>query len=99
MKYRVVISDEVLEEVESFLDFLDEQFQEPEIAIRWWEKSLEKISTLTIMPRRCPYAPQNEGTELELRVLIVGNGLFMFHVDDETHTVHVVEFRHARRAE
>ena len=38
MKYRVIIHDDALRAVEDFLDYISEVEQQPQNAIRWWQK-------------------------------------------------------------
>lgn len=93
-KYRVIITDEALEQARAHLRYIAEDRRLPLIAERWWEKALDLVSRLGTYPRRCPYAPENLLSRHELRMLVVDNCLFVFHVDEESDSVLVVRFRH-----
>ncbi len=97
MTYRVLIADDALDAVRTFLDYIAVTQQMPLTAARWWEKALARVETLRFMPRRCPLAPENKFSDHELRMLIVDHCLFIFDVDDGTRTVRVAKFRHAAR--
>lgn len=94
MKYRVIIHGDALRAVEDFLDYISEVEQQPQSAIRWWQKALKKVDSLEFMPHRCPFAPENVYSENELRMLIIDRCLFIFHIDEQARSVQVVKFRH-----
>ena len=95
MTYRVLVSNDALDAVRAYLDYIAVSQQMPLTAARWWEKALARVETLRFMPRRCPLAPENELSDYELRMLIVNHCLFIFNIDDATRTVRVVKFRHS----
>ena len=94
MTYRVLVSDEALDAVRAYLDYIAVSQQLPLTAARWWKRALARVETLRSMPRRCPLAPENKFSDHELRMLIVNHCLFIFNIDDATRTVRVVKFRH-----
>ena len=49
------------------------------------------------MPGRCAFAPENEFREYEVRKMNAGADLLLFTVDDDTHTIWAIGFRHGRR--
>jgi len=93
-KYRVTISDQVLDGVRDYLNFIAEDQGAPLTAVRWWEKALEKIFSLEQMPHRCPFAPENETEKLPIRMLIVDRCLFLFTIDEELSVVRILKLRH-----
>jgi len=90
-----LVTDDALDAVRGFLDFIAVTQQMPLAAARWWEKALARVETLRFMPQRCPLAPENHFSNHELRMLIVDPCLFIFNIDDATRIVRVVKFRHA----
>ncbi|MEN1679694.1 MAG: type II toxin-antitoxin system RelE/ParE family toxin [Planctomycetota bacterium] len=92
--YRVTISDEALEGVERYLDYIEEQSGTSRVAARWWEKALAGIFSLETMPHRCPLAPEDEFAERTIRVLIVDKFLFLYTIDEEDSVVRVLDCRH-----
>jgi len=97
MKYRVVITDNALSDVEAFLDYLIDDQQSPLIAKRWWKKALAKVSTLTTFPHRCLLPPENALRDYTIRALGVDSHLFLYRVDDDKLLVEVFGFRHGSR--
>jgi plasmid stabilization system protein ParE len=92
--YRVIISDAALEGVREFLHYLAVEQQAPLTAQRWWDKALARVLSLDRMPHRCPLAPENEFTDLTIRMLIVDRCLFLYTVDEDARVVRVLKFRH-----
>ncbi len=94
MNYRVVISEETLDQVERFLDYIEFVQQAPLIASRWWRKALSQIRSLKDFPHRCPYAPENDKRDYEVRMMIVDRCLFLYNVNDQDRVVRILAFRH-----
>ncbi|MEM6331189.1 MAG: hypothetical protein AAF790_13195 [Planctomycetota bacterium] len=95
--YRVVITDEAVGQARAYLWHIAVEQEMPLTAARWWRKADAMIQTLSTIPNRCPYAPENEHSRYELRMLLVDECLFVFHVDEETRSVWVVRFRHGKQ--
>ncbi len=95
MKYRVIITDGALDDVEKFLNYLEFDQGSPLTAVRWWRKALGKVNTLRSMPHRCPMPPENDLRDYTIRALVVDSHLFLYRVDEETRSVEVFGFRHA----
>lgn len=92
--YRVRLSDEALAAAEAYLRYIDQEQGEPLAAWRWWQKATEAIGSLSRMPDRCPPAPENEHTELTIRMLRVDRCLFLFTVEEDSAVVQILKFRH-----
>lgn len=69
--YRVILTDEALDQAFEFIRYIAEQAQSLTPAERWWTKAQDKLATLESFPHRCPYAPENDRSKYELRMLIV----------------------------
>lgn len=95
--YRITISDETLEGVENYLDYITEQTGLPGIAARWWEKAVECIFSLEKMPHRCPKAPEDAFEQRTIRMMIVDRFLFLFTVNEEQGVVRILDCRHSSR--
>ena len=50
--------------------------------------------SLSRLPHRCPYAPENGQRGYPVRVLRVDRCLFSYTVDEAAKTVRVIAFRH-----
>ncbi len=94
MNYRVIITDGALADVERYLNYLEFDQELPATAVQWWERALEKLETLRLMPHRCPRPPEDKLRDFTIRALIVGQHLFLYRIDEESRAVEVFGFRH-----
>lgn len=94
MRYRVIITDGALADVEAFLDYLAVERSIPLTAERWWRKALGKIETLSTFPHRCPKAPENTLRDYTIRAMIVDSHLFLYRIKEVEQVVEVFAFRH-----
>lgn len=100
MKYEIEISS--LAESEADQAFLwMVQTSSSEKARDWYQGLLKAIFSLTIMPKRCVLARENEHFSQEIRQLLYGKGknsyriLFTILEDREFPTVRILHIRHA----
>ncbi len=94
MLYRVVVSQEVFDRLEAFVDYIAIEQQAPLNAERWLRKAWQHIQTLKTFPNRCPKAPEDKQFDFTVRMLIVDRCLFLYTVDEEKREVQVFGFRH-----
>ncbi len=93
-QYKVVITDDALEQARKYLLYRAIDQQQPETAAKWWHKALNAIETLSSFPHRCGYADENQWSDNELRALRVDLCLFIYRVDEDDRKVEIVKFRH-----
>jgi len=67
----------------------------PQRAEVWLDGALDLIETLADFPRRCPLAPEDGDSDVEIRQLMYGDYRILFTVDDQIVTVFHV--RHGAR--
>jgi len=65
--------------------------------LRWAGRVYSAIDTLQTLPRRYGFAPEQVYVDYELRALVIGDYLALYHVDDLSMTVRVLGFRHGAR--
>ncbi|NOZ38702.1 MAG: type II toxin-antitoxin system RelE/ParE family toxin [Planctomycetes bacterium] len=94
MTYRLIVSLEAFEALDSFVDYIAVDQQSPLNAERWLAKALKSLRSLRKFPHRCPPAPENDQYIHTIRMLIVDRCLFVFRVDEEAKAVRVLDFRH-----
>ena len=94
MKYRLIISDETIDQLRQFLDYIEFEQQAPIAASRWAKKVLVKLRSLKKFPHRCPFAPENEDRDYEIRMMIVDRCLFLYNVNEQDRVVRILTFRH-----
>ncbi len=97
MTYRVIITDDALNDARRFLTYIAVDKQSPEIARHWWIKALKAIDSLDFMPQRCPYALENRLSEQVIRALLIDPCLFLYRIDEENKTVRILRMRHGRQ--
>ena len=66
-------------------------------ALKWFEKLLEKISSLRDLPYRCARASEDELLRIGLRQLVYGRYRILFVVDESEMTVKVLRVRHGAK--
>jgi plasmid stabilization system protein ParE len=100
MKYRIEISS--VAEAEADHAFLRlSQVTSLSQASRWYSGLIQAIESLSEMPRRCPFARENQYFSQEIRQLLYGRGrnsyrvLFTILEEQDVATVRVLHIRHA----
>ncbi len=95
MIYRIIVSKEVFQLLDSYVDYIAVEKQSPVNAERWFQKAWSRIQTLKTFPHRCPPAPEDSQFNFMVRMLIVDRCLFTYMVDEEHKVVRVFGFRHS----
>lgn len=68
----------------------------PRAAESWMAALYDAVHSLESMPRRCPLAGElSEAAGFAIHCLTIGSHSVFFRVNDETHIVDVLRFRHA----
>ncbi len=100
MKHRVEISS--VAEAEADTAFLRlSQSTSPAQASKWYSGLLKAIESLSLMPKRCALARENEHFSQEIRQLLYGRGrnlyriLFTLLETEEASTVRILHVRHS----
>ena len=107
MNYDIEFTDVADMEIQNILIWI--MGRSPDYADRWQEGLEISINSLTIMPGRCPLAPENNEFDVEVRQLLYGVYRILFMLadaddDGESDTVRILHARHGaqqhlRRAE
>lgn len=97
-EHPIVFAPTAQQDLESILAWLEENA--PEKVVEWIESLKADIDTLSIMPERCPYAPENGlwGNE-ELRQLIFQKYSSKYRIIFTVHAdrVRILNIRHGAR--
>ncbi len=98
MDFRVELSDQAQRDIAAIYDWLQSQ-QAGDAGARWFLALRTAIASLATLPSRCPLAPENPDSPVELRQLLYGRKphiyRILFAIEDDT--VHVLHIRHGRR--
>jgi plasmid stabilization system protein ParE len=91
VKYKVVFRAEARDEAVEAASYIAEQGS-PAAARRWFAGPEQAVRSLSVMPRRCKAAPeQNAFPLIELRQLAYKSHRLLFTIRDrEVHVLHVV---------
>ncbi|HNY41350.1 MAG TPA: type II toxin-antitoxin system RelE/ParE family toxin, partial [Bryobacteraceae bacterium] len=79
MAYEVLVSDEALGDLDAIVGFIKEQGS-PDAARNWLQSILETIGSLSVMPSRCPLAPEAADLGDPVRLLLHGRRNRMFQI-------------------
>jgi plasmid stabilization system protein ParE len=98
MDFRVELSDRAQADIAEIYDWLRLQ-QAGEAGERWFVTLRAAIASLTTLPSRCPLAPENRDSPVEVRQLLYGRRphvyRIVFAIDRDV--VQVLHIRHGRR--
>ncbi|QEG36718.1 type II toxin-antitoxin system RelE/ParE family toxin [Bythopirellula goksoeyrii] len=95
--YRIILSDDAFDDIEHILHYIAKDQGSPLNAERWCKKVLKEIYSLEKMPERCPYAPENNESDLTIRMLRIDSCLFLYCIVEKTNTVEILRVRHGSR--
>ena len=98
MDFRVKLTDQAKSDVSAIHAWLLAQ-EAGDAGARWFSSLRQAISSLSVLPARCPLAPESRESPLEVRQLLYGRRphiyRILFSIDELV--VHVLHIRHGRR--
>ena len=97
MNYRVELSPRAKDDIRDYVRYVLDESQDMATATRLYDRINRAINSLDKFPRRCSRAPEDELTDYEVRMLIVGPYLVLFNVNDDDRLVKIVAARHGRQ--
>jgi len=89
--YRVRILPGALQDARNYYEFIADY--SPEIAVKWFEGLFEVVNSLSIMPKRCPIAPEADLLGQEIRCLVYQKFYRILYSIDEN-VVRIYHIRH-----
>ena len=87
--YKIEIPQLVQDKIEEQALYI--ALDKPAVAMQWYDDIFDHIQTLDNMPTRCPFAPENQYIEDEIRHLLIGNYRVLFCIQSDT--VIIVDFK------
>ena len=96
-KYRVSVSSAATDKIAEYAIYIAEQSCSLDVADRWIDRVFDAIDGLDFFPQRFGLAEEDAHRDFEIRRLVIGNYLALYHVNDDAKTVRVIGFRHASR--
>ena len=97
MNYEVIILPAAEAELEQAYLWLAQRA--PEAAAKWYNGLLEAVIKLETFPQRCPYAPERDAFDHDIRQLLYGKHQHAYRIlfDVVGQTVRVLHIRHGAR--
>ena len=98
MDFRVELSDQAQRDIAAIYDWLRSE-QAGDAGERWFVALRAAIASLTSLPSRCPLAPENRDSPVEVRHLLYGERPHVYRIlfAIEGEAVQVLHIRHGRR--
>lgn len=98
MAFRVELSTQAQNDIAAIHDWLRAQ-QAGDAGERWFVALRAAVGSLTNLPSRCPLAPENRDSPVEVRQLLYGRRPHAYRIlfSIEGEVVHVLHVRHGRR--
>ncbi|MEX2119211.1 MAG: type II toxin-antitoxin system RelE/ParE family toxin [Pirellulales bacterium] len=92
MIYHVIISPNAKANLRAYC--LHAAQHAPATAARWLDRFESALATLSVEPRRCGLAPENDRVDAEIRQFIFGKGRSIFRAlfaieGDKVHILHI----------
>ena len=97
MRYRVEFSPRAEQDVDDYITHIADESKDLDVAARVLRRIMRATNGLNTFPRRCAKAPEDELTDYEVRMLIVGSLLLLYNVNDDTRLVKIVAAPHGRQ--
>jgi plasmid stabilization system protein ParE len=98
MDFRVELSGQAQHDIAAVYDWLRSQ-QAGDAGERWFVALRAAVASLANLPSRCPLAPENRDSPVEVRQLLYGRRPHVYRVlfSVAGDVVHVLHIRHGRR--
>lgn len=98
MDFRVELADQAKHDIAAIYDWLHSQ-QAGDAGERWFVALRAAITSLASLPSRCPLAPENRDSPVEVRQLLYGRRPHVYRIlfAVEGDVVQVLHIRHGRR--
>jgi toxin ParE1/3/4 len=93
VSYRILFQPPAARELDEVFGWIARR--SPGRATAWQVGAIERILTLTELPRCCPLAPEARDTELEIRQLMYGDYRILFTIEEDV--VNILRIRHGAR--
>jgi plasmid stabilization system protein ParE len=98
MDFRVELSEQAQRDIAAIYDWLQSQ-QAGDAGERWFLALRAAVGSLTNLPSRCPLAPENRDSPVDVRHLLYGRRPHVYRIlfAIEGDVVQVLHIRHGRR--
>ena len=97
--YRVITEATAKQDALDYAAYVMGETKASAPALRWLSALEQSIEALSEMPRRYAQIAEQEHFPIELRQFVHYSHRVIYHVNDETSTVHILRIYHGRRDE
>lgn len=95
--YRIEITDRAQQSIDAYAAHIEDQTGSIRVAHRWVQRIYDAVETLRYMPDRYDTAEDGIYCSYEVRRLLVGEYLVLYHVEEANRRVAVLNFRHGSK--
>jgi plasmid stabilization system protein ParE len=97
LAHRVRIQPAATADAQAHAAFIQEREQGPEAALKWLSGLFDVIESLSEMPNRFKVIDEQDAFDIQLRQLLYFSHRVIYHVDEESRSVHVLRVYHSAR--
>ncbi len=97
LKFSVIVEAPAIRDARDYADFILTESKNPVPAAKWLSELERAVSELSELPRRFRVIEEQPSFPIELRQFIFYSHRVIYHVNDESATVHVLRIYHAHR--
>lgn len=97
MLYDIHIAEQAKENISDIACYIAQKLRNPDAAVNLVQKIYGEIETLSFMPKRHRIWPHEPWKSREVRFLLVGNFHVLYHVDDGSLSVSIVNVVYGRQ--
>ncbi|MEK7660616.1 MAG: type II toxin-antitoxin system RelE/ParE family toxin [Pseudomonadota bacterium] len=96
MIYEIIIQDKAVEDAQDYAVYILSESGRV-AALKWLDGLYDEIETLSQMPQRFKIIDENDSIEIELRQLLYFSHRVIYHINDESNSVHIIRVYHSAR--
>lgn len=94
--YKIIIQDKASEDTQKYAAYI--LYESGRVAaLKWLDGLFDAIETLSQMPQRFKIIEENDSFEIELRQLLYFSHRIIYHIEDESNSVHIIRIYHSAR--
>lgn len=97
MEYKVKISPFALSQLAETVQYISDVLLVPETALKWLDVLQQEISSLSIMPNRCPLTEEQPWREKGVRKFPVKGFIVYYLIDEANKVVTIIAVVYGRR--
>ena len=97
MNYRIQITALAQRDIDEAAGYIEYSLRNPQASAALLDAVEEEISSLSLMPERCPVVEDEYLASLGIRFLRIKNYLAFYRIDERHSTIYVVRFLYGRR--